>query len=282
MLRAILLEVTAVVAMFCVVGAVTLVGPSRLAALRTELRPRLRESAPYLAVLIVVLILNSITRDSAQSLSWQIGYEITYLLAEYDTGVVATIQSFESQALTTYFSSVYVYGYVFVLVFPVLAYVALSDRKHFQRLVVAYSINYFVGLTLYILFVAYGPRNWYGIEVGAEAAKVVYENQLYGLTGEGYCKRVTHKRGQQPNQRVPVASHLAVGDSCDLRLQNTRDLSGVVRDRDRTCGQHHHLDDVLGDSLGRRHPLRPRTRRALGVRRRAIRRLTRPPAVVLS
>jgi|AntRauTorcE11898_2_1112593.scaffolds.fasta_scaffold00136_8 membrane-associated phospholipid phosphatase len=184
MLRAILLEVTAVVAMFCVVGAVTLVGPSRLAALRTELRPRLRESAPYLAVLIVVLILNSITRDSAQSLSWQIGYEITYLLAEYDTGVVATIQSFESQALTTYFSSVYVYGYVFVLVFPVLAYVALSDRKHFQRLVVAYSINYFVGLTLYILFVAYGPRNWYGIEVGAEAAKVVYENQLYGLTGE--------------------------------------------------------------------------------------------------
>ena len=183
MLRAILLEVTAVVAMFCVVGAVTLVGPSRLAALRTELRPRLRESAPYLTVLVVVLILNSITRDSAQDLSWQIGYEITYLLAEYDAGIVATIQSFESQALTAYFSSVYVYGYVFVLVFPILAYVALSDHKPFQRLVVAYSINYFIGLTLYILFVAYGPRNWYAIEAGAEAAKVVYENHLYGMTG---------------------------------------------------------------------------------------------------
>jgi len=36
---------------------------------------------------------------------------------------------------------------------------------------------------LYILFVAYGPRNWYAIEAGAEAAKVVYENHLYGMTG---------------------------------------------------------------------------------------------------
>jgi len=174
MLRAIFLEVTAIVAMLCMVGAVTLVGRSRLTALRTELQPRLREAAPYLAVLIVVLILNSIIRDSAQDLSWQIGFEITYLLAEYDAGIVATIQSFESGLLTAYFSSVYVYGYVFLLVFPILAYVSLSDRKPFQRLVVAYSINYFIGLTLYILFIAYGPRNWFLAE-GTGA----YENLLY-------------------------------------------------------------------------------------------------------
>ena len=182
MLRALLLEVTAVVAMFCVVGAVTLVGPSRLAALRTELQPRLRESAPYLSVLIVVLILNSLIRDSAQDLSWEIGFEITYLLAEYDAGIVATIQSFESQVLTAYFSSIYVYGYVFLLIFPIVAYIALSDRKPFQRLVVAYSINYVIGLALYILFVAYGPRNWLAVETGVEAATVVYENHLYGVT----------------------------------------------------------------------------------------------------
>ncbi|MFW5978155.1 MAG: phosphoesterase PA-phosphatase, partial [Halohasta sp.] len=167
MLRAILLEVTAVVASLCVVSAVTLVGPSRLAALRTELEPRLRESAPYLAVLVVVLVLNSIIRDSAQQLSWKIGFEITYLLARYDAGIVDTIQSFQSGPLTLYFSSVYVYGYVFLLVFPIVAYVALSDRKPFQRLVVAYSLNYFVGLLLYVLFIAYGPRNWWG-EVGTD------------------------------------------------------------------------------------------------------------------
>ena len=179
MLRAIVLEVTAVVAALCAVGAVTLVGRSRLTTLRTELRPRLRDSAPYLAVLIVVLILNSIIRDSAQDLSWQIGFEITYLLAEYDAGIVAAIQSFKSGVLTLYFSSIYVYGYVFLLVFPVLAYVALSDSKPFQQLVVAYSINYFIGLALYILFVAYGPRNWFLAE-GAAA----YENLLYTTSTE--------------------------------------------------------------------------------------------------
>lgn len=181
MLRAILLEVTAVVASLCVVSAVTLVGPSRLAALRTELEPRLRDSAPYLAVLIVVLVLNSIIRDSAQQLSWKIGFEITYLLARYDAGIVDTIQSFQSGPLTLYFSSVYVYGYVFLLVFPIVAYVALSDRKPFQRLVVAYSLNYFVGLLLYVLFIAYGPRNWWG-EVGTDS--VVYENALYAMSTE--------------------------------------------------------------------------------------------------
>jgi membrane-associated phospholipid phosphatase len=157
----------------CIIGTVTIVGRSRLTELRTELQPRLRESAPYLAVLGVVLLLNSIIRDYTQQISWQIGFEITYLLAEYDAGIVATIQSFETEALTTYFSSVYVYGYVFLLVFPVLAYIALADRKPFQRLVVAYSLNYFIGLTLYILFVAYGPRNW---NIG------VYENLLYSVT----------------------------------------------------------------------------------------------------
>ena len=222
MLRTILLEVTAVVALSCLVGAVTLVGPSRLASLRTELRPRLRESAPYLSVLIVVLILNSIIRDSAQELSWEIGFEITYLLAEYDAGIVATIQSFESQALTAYFSSIYVYGYVFLLVFPVLAYLSLSDRTPFQRLVVAYSINYIVGLTLYVLFVAYGPRNWLAVETGVEAANVVYENHLYGVTS---AETVNELLTSEVNSRTNVfpSLHTSLSATVTLFAYRTRE-----------------------------------------------------------
>ena len=214
MLRTIFLEVTAVVATFCVVGAVTLVGRNRLAALRTELQPRLRDSAPYLAVLIVVLVLNSIIRDSAQELSWRIGFEITYLLAAYDAGVVAAIQSIQSQAVTTYFSSIYVYGYVFLLVFPILAYVSLSDRKPFQRLVVAYSLNYFLGLTLYILFIAYGPRNW---------DPVLYQNFLYdwaatsGTSNEYLTSEVNSRTNVFPSL------HTSLSTTVTLFAYKTRD-----------------------------------------------------------
>ena len=215
MLRTIFLEVTAVVATFCVVGAVTLVGRDRLAALRTELQPRLRDSAPYLAVLIVVLVLNSLIRDSAQELSWQIGFEITYLLAAYDAGVVAAIQSIESQAATAYFSSIYVYGYVFLLIFPILAYVSLSDRKPFQRLVVAYSLNYFLGLTLYILFIAYGPRNW---------DPTLYQNFLYDwvVTSSGTSNEYLTS---EVNSRTNVfpSLHTSLSATVTLFAYKTRD-----------------------------------------------------------
>jgi membrane-associated phospholipid phosphatase len=190
------------------------VGRNRLTELRTELQPRLRESAPYLAVLTVVLILNSIIRDYTQQVSWQVGFEITYLLAEYDAGIVATIQSFETGALTTYFSLVYVYGYVFILVFPIVAYVALSDRKPFQRLVVAYSLNYFIGLTLYILFVAYGPRNW---------DVAVYENLLYSLTADSGT--VYESLTSEVNSRTNVfpSLHTSLSTTVALFAYKTRD-----------------------------------------------------------
>jgi len=159
MLRALVLEVSAVVATLCVVGAVTIVGRTRLVALRTELQSRLRESAPYLAVLIAVLAINSAIRDYAQEISWLIGWNITGAIEAVEGGFVAAIQSVQTDLLTAYFSYVYVFGYVFLLIFPLLAYAALDDRTPFKRLVVAYSFNYLLGLLLYIVFIAYGPRN---------------------------------------------------------------------------------------------------------------------------
>ncbi|MFW6321470.1 MAG: phosphatase PAP2 family protein [Halohasta sp.] len=170
MLPGILLEVAVVVVSLCIVGAVTIVGRTRLTALRTELKPRLRESGPYLGVLIVVLLINSLVRDSAQAISGDLGWNITGSIEAIEGGFVAAIQSFQTDLLTMYFSNIYVFGYVFLLVFPLLAYAALSERDTFRQVVTAYSINYFVGLLLYIIFVAYGPRN-----VGAA------ENLLYAL-----------------------------------------------------------------------------------------------------
>ena len=159
MLRALVLEVSVVVATLCAVGAVTIVGRTRLVALRTELQSRLRESAPYLAVLIAVLAINSAIRDYAQEISWLIGWNITSAIEAVEGGFVAVIQSVQTDFLTAYFSYVYVFGYVFLLIFPLLAYAALDNRRPFKRLVVAYSFNYLLGLLLYIVFIAYGPRN---------------------------------------------------------------------------------------------------------------------------
>lgn len=174
MLVSLLFEVTVVVATLCILGAVAIVGRTRLLKLRAELQSRLRESAPYLTVLIVVLVINSTTRDYAQELSGNIGWNLTGSIQNIEGDVVAVIQSFQTELLTTYFSYVYVFGYVFLLVFPLLAYAALSDRDVFKRLITAYSINYFVGLLLYIVFVVYGPRN-----VGAAEDLLYLTNPQY-------------------------------------------------------------------------------------------------------
>ncbi len=170
MLREVLVEVSLIVSAACILGAVTMVGRTRLSALAEEFRPRLREAAPYLVVLIAVLALNSSVRDSAQEISWAINLNITHSIAAFEGEFVAVVQSFETELLTAYFSAIYIYGYVFLLVFPLLAYVALSERTTLKSLIVAYSLNYFIGLTLYIIFIAYGPRNY---------DPILFQNLLY-------------------------------------------------------------------------------------------------------
>jgi len=175
MLRELLVEVSLVVSVACMLGAVTIVGRNRLSVLADEFKPRLKEVGPYLVVLVAVLALNSAVRDSAQELSWAINLNITHSIAALEGEIVAVIQSFESELLTTYFSAIYIYGYVFLLVFPLLAYAALSERTTLKRLIAAYSLNYFIGLTLYIIFIAYGPRNY---------DPVLFANLLYDTNAQ--------------------------------------------------------------------------------------------------
>ncbi|MFW6449005.1 MAG: phosphatase PAP2 family protein, partial [Halobacteriota archaeon] len=47
----------------------------------------------------------------------------------------------------------------FLLVFPLLAYMALEDNRPLRTLVIAYASNYLLGLLFYLVVIAYGPRN---------------------------------------------------------------------------------------------------------------------------
>ena len=125
-----------------------------------RLRRNLRAVAPTLAVLGGVLAVNSVVRDIGVELSWLIGVNITRYIFLLESELVAAIQSIATPALTAYFGFVYVFGYTFLLVFPVLAYLLTRTPRPVRVLFTAYILNYGFGLVCYVLFVAYGPRNF--------------------------------------------------------------------------------------------------------------------------
>jgi len=158
-LASILTKVTLVVGLLVAVTAVAIVGRPRLAALRRNWFSRLRGAVPYVLVLAVVLVANSRLRTLAEDLSWIVGVEITAAIYAIEGNLVPAVQSVASPPLTAFFSAAYIYGYVFVLVFPLVAYLALEDPRPLRETCLAYASNYALGLVLYVLFIAYGPRN---------------------------------------------------------------------------------------------------------------------------
>jgi membrane-associated phospholipid phosphatase len=167
----VLVTVVAVVSVMLAVCAAICIERRQLRDLEGELRPRLRAAVPAIVLLGAVLVLNSLTRRAAQQLSWLIGFEITALIYRIEGPFVAYLQTFESHVLTVYFSFIYVYGYVFLLVFPLIAYFLLSNQRPFHELSLAYTANYGIGLVCYLLFIAYGPRN---LDVAQELMYTVY------------------------------------------------------------------------------------------------------------
>jgi len=53
----------------------------------------------------------------------------------------------------------YLSGYVYLLLFPLVAYASLSDLRPLKRIALGISLNYLFGLLFYTLFISYGPRN---------------------------------------------------------------------------------------------------------------------------
>jgi len=158
------LEVVAVLSLLLSVSLVAVVGPEELRTAADELPARLRTGVRPIGLLVAVLLVNRVVRNTGVELSWVIGYNITRLLYTIEGTVVAAIQSAVPGWLVLYFGYVYVYGYVFLLVFPLLAGMLTGRRRYLRETAVAYTINYAVGMCCYLLFVSYGPRNYEIVE----------------------------------------------------------------------------------------------------------------------
>ncbi|WP_436907362.1 phosphatase PAP2 family protein [Halosimplex marinum] len=152
-------QVAAGVVALHLLGLVAVVGRDGLAGAPGRVRANLRAVAPTLGLLVVVLAVNGVVRDVGVEISWLIGVNITGAIHALEGGFVAWVQSFAAPPLTTYFSAVYVFGYAFLLTFPVVAYLACRNDRPVRTLLVAYAVNYALGLVCYVLFVSYGPRN---------------------------------------------------------------------------------------------------------------------------
>lgn len=158
-LVALLASIALVVLGLVAVGVATIVGGGRVRRSRAFYRERLREIAPYTVVLAVILVVNSLTRGLVPEVAWIIGWNITGPIYAVEGTLVARLQGLATPPLTAYFAFAYVYGYVFLLVFPLVAYGVLEAARPLRELVVAYALNYALGLVCYALFVSYGPRN---------------------------------------------------------------------------------------------------------------------------
>ncbi|SFC00838.1 PAP2 superfamily protein [Halobiforma haloterrestris] len=164
-LAAVVLELALVVATMLAVATLVVVGPRPVATALSDFRWRLRACLLPLAALAVVLLLRWATVDVVVRLEREVvGTPVTSYLFEFERLVfpeypVAALQSFQTPEVTAYFVFVYIYGYAFLLLFPFIAYFALEEMEELSTLIVAFAVNYGVGLVCYVLFLSMGPRN---------------------------------------------------------------------------------------------------------------------------
>ncbi|NHN48589.1 inositol phosphorylceramide synthase [Halostella sp. JP-L12] len=178
----VVMRLTVMVVILLSVSASVMVGPRRIVRAVRDYRWRLAEIGPYLSVLLVVLAVRKLTMDYTGLLSWALDWNITLIIYSLEGALVADVQSLRSPLLTDYFVFIYLYGYVFLLLFPFVAYFARSDMTSMKELIVAYTFNYGVGLVCYVLFIAYGPRNLIPDIVDSLLYVTYPQSQL--LTGE--------------------------------------------------------------------------------------------------
>lgn len=165
-LARVIAELTVGVSLMIVVATALVVGRQRLVVTLRELPSRLLAVAPMAAVLMVVLLFNGVARQVVPELSWIINENVvwvdlnlTWVIYEVEGEFLVWLQSYATPPVTAYFSFIYIFGYVFLLVFPVIAYFALPNSRPLRELLAAYTLNYVLGLVCYVIIIAYGPRN---------------------------------------------------------------------------------------------------------------------------
>ncbi|WP_135534333.1 phosphatase PAP2 family protein [Halostella pelagica] len=206
----VVLRLTVMVALLLSVASVALVGPRRIYRALRDYRWRLADIGPYLTILVLILAIRKLTMDYTSGLSWLLDLNITASIYSLEGTLVADVQSIRSPMLTDYFVFIYLYGYVFLLVFPFIAYFVRSDMTSMKELIVAYAFNYGVGLICYVLFIAFGPRNLIPDIVDSLLYVTYPQSQL--LTGE-----VNH------NTNVFPSLHASLATTVFLLAWRTRD-----------------------------------------------------------
>ncbi|MCU4740057.1 phosphatase PAP2 family protein [Halobacteria archaeon AArc-m2/3/4] len=155
----VLMQIAVVVTVMLVITMGVVVGRRRIRRTVGEYRTRLRAIAPIVVVLATVLLFNGVARQIVPDLSWMIGWNLTWEIYALEGEFILWLQSYATPPVTAYFSFIYIYGYIFMLIFPVVAYFALPDTRPLRELLTAYTLNYTLGLVCYVLVIAYGPRN---------------------------------------------------------------------------------------------------------------------------
>jgi len=170
-----------VFAMLLVAG-VAIIGPRQLYDVPRDLVRHLGEARVYVAALLLVLVASAVGRGPLQDVSELVGLQLTGFIYAVEGEFVAWLQTFATPELTIYFSWVYVYGYVFLLAFPFLAYAALPSSTMLKRLMLAYTLNYAIGLLVYTLVFAHGPRNY--LPELVTSLLYTFDPHIQSLTGE--------------------------------------------------------------------------------------------------
>jgi membrane-associated phospholipid phosphatase len=155
----VILELVMIVGGLLTIATLTIVGSDRLSRGLSDWRGRLRETWRYFAALLAVLGLNKVARDYGPEFSWLLNWNVTGLIYRIEGDAVAAIQSTATPGQTAVFGFAYVYGYAVLLIFPFVAYFVLETGRPLKRTIIAYGINYVVGVACYTVFVSYGPRN---------------------------------------------------------------------------------------------------------------------------
>ncbi|GAA0241036.1 phosphatase PAP2 family protein [Haladaptatus pallidirubidus] len=164
------------------IATLLFVGRNGLKRAHNQFRERIASVYPYLALLIGVLGVNKVAREFGPELSWLLDWNITGLIHAIEGDFVGKVQMIATPELTMYFSFMYIYGYVFLLVFPFIAYFALPDDGALKETAIAYAVNYGLGLIFYVLFISYGPRNLIPDVVSPLLYSTYPQSQI--LTGE--------------------------------------------------------------------------------------------------
>lgn len=135
------------------------IGPARVVTALRELKPRLYSVSPYLFVMFSILTVRALTQDHAHEVTMALDVDVTWIIFGIEGGLVGQIQQIATPELSAYFGFMYLFGYVVLIAFPALAYFSLPSLTHLKELLTAYIVNDSVGISIYILLIALGPRN---------------------------------------------------------------------------------------------------------------------------